>query len=260
MPAILSKKLANSRVKIIISLQGLPRAQGLKKLIWRIIHPLADAIIAPAKEIALEEEKIAGVRHENISVIYNPIINDEIFEHAKENVDHPWFQGNVPIIVSVGRLTRQKNFSSLIKAFAQVRKYINVKLLILGEGEDREKLEELVKRLEISQDVDLFGFVNNPYIEVGTNPTYDNEWITIEWRDNLPQGVGGIHSETTDSNNPGVIKRGYVAFRTFDPSTTGMRAIYLHELSQVMGARNDSNLIPSVFNSVPTQTNYVYFD
>jgi glycosyltransferase involved in cell wall biosynthesis len=63
----------------------------------------------------------------------------------------------------VGRLTREKDFSTLIQAFSAVRKVFRCRLLILGEGRERTDLEQLVHDLNVDGDVSMPGFVNNPY-------------------------------------------------------------------------------------------------
>ena len=63
----------------------------------------------------------------------------------------------------MGRLTRQKDFATLIRAFARVRQGLPARLIVLGEGEDRDDLEALCRSLGVAADVDLPGFVANPY-------------------------------------------------------------------------------------------------
>lgn len=63
----------------------------------------------------------------------------------------------------MGRLTAQKAFDVLIEAFVQVRKSRPARLLILGEGEERQKLEMLITQLGLEQEIELPGFVSNPY-------------------------------------------------------------------------------------------------
>ena len=65
--------------------------------------------------------------------------------------------------MGVGRLTPQKDFPTLIRAFAEVRCQQKVRLIILGEGEERSKLESLTKELEIETEVSFPGFVDNPF-------------------------------------------------------------------------------------------------
>ena len=65
-------------------------------------------------------------------------------------------------ILSIGRLTKQKNFPLLINAFKEmIKEYPNLKLIILGEGEDRKKLEELTKNLGLEKNVFLEGYKKN---------------------------------------------------------------------------------------------------
>ena len=63
----------------------------------------------------------------------------------------------------MGRLTKQKDHPTLIRAFAQVRRNRPARLMILGEGEDRPKLEALIRELDLEKDVSLPGFVDNPF-------------------------------------------------------------------------------------------------
>jgi glycosyltransferase involved in cell wall biosynthesis len=101
---------------------------------------------------------------EKIKVIYNPVITPELFAKAEEPLDHPWFRpGEPPVVLGVGRLTQAKDFPTLIRAFALVRKERPARLMILGEGEERPKLEALVRELGLEEDVALPGFVGNPY-------------------------------------------------------------------------------------------------
>jgi glycosyltransferase involved in cell wall biosynthesis len=72
--------------------------------------------------------------------------------------------GEPPVILGVGRLTVQKDFPTLIRAFARVRQKRNARLLILGEGELRSELNALVAELGLQADVALPGFVENPFV------------------------------------------------------------------------------------------------
>ncbi|MGE0681501.1 MAG: glycosyltransferase [Candidatus Binatia bacterium] len=77
---------------------------------------------------------------------------------------HPWFTpSSPPVILSVGRLAKQKDFPTLLRAFARVRATRRARLMILGEGRKRKHLECLIKTLGIADDVALPGFVLNPF-------------------------------------------------------------------------------------------------
>lgn len=98
-----------------------------------------------------------------VEVIYNPVVSHELIRKMQ---DKPikWFEElDKPIIIAVGRLTRQKNFSILIKAFAIVKQEIDCCLVILGEGEERGFLERIIKEFDVMDDCYLPGFLENPY-------------------------------------------------------------------------------------------------
>ena len=171
--AILSKKLARLDTRLVISEHltisvatqnaGSLRGRYLPLLAKRI-YPWADGIVAVSEGVAEDLAHILGLPRKKIEVIYNPVITPELLEKAREPVDHPWFQpGEPPVILGVGRLTEQKDFPTLLRAFALVRKERAARLVILGEGEDRPELKALVDELGIAEDVDMPGFVDNPY-------------------------------------------------------------------------------------------------
>jgi glycosyltransferase involved in cell wall biosynthesis len=92
-------------------------------------------------------------------VIYNPVITPAILAQARQTPNHPWFApGEPPVILGVGRLTRQKDFPTLLRAFAALRRQRPARLIILGEGEDRPALEALIAELGLTDDVALPGF------------------------------------------------------------------------------------------------------
>jgi glycosyltransferase involved in cell wall biosynthesis len=137
-----------------------------RRFIPRLIpwfYPWANAVVAVSQGVADDLANLGLSKHQ-IKVIYNPVVTPDLFERSIAPVNHSWFQsGDYPIVLGVGRLTPQKDFHTLIKAFAQVRKQRSLKLVILGEGQERRSLEALVEQLDLTEDVDLVGFVDNPY-------------------------------------------------------------------------------------------------
>lgn len=124
----------------------------------------ADAIVTNSELVAVDLQKSLSLRSEMMHVINNPSADPEIKAKSKAEVDHPWFKDpGVPVAISVGRLTAQKDMFTLIKAFAIVNSSAPCRLLILGDGEDRAKLEEASRELGISDSVDFVGFVSNPW-------------------------------------------------------------------------------------------------
>ncbi len=130
----------------------------------RFSYPLAEKIVTVSQGVADDLVQTIGINKNKLEVIYNPVLNETMFEKANEPVDHPWFQdGQPPVLLGVGRFVPQKDFPNLLRAFAILRKKQMARLVILGEGELRGQLEALVKELGIQEDVQLPGFNNNPY-------------------------------------------------------------------------------------------------
>lgn len=132
--------------------------------LMRLSYPVADKIVTVSRGVADDLVKSLNIPNENITVIYNPIRFDNILEKSREPIDHPWYRsGNPPVLLSVGRLHRAKDYPNLLRAFSLVRKKANVRLIILGEGQERSHLNALIQHLNLEQEVDIPGFQKNPY-------------------------------------------------------------------------------------------------
>ncbi len=126
----------------------------------RAFYPSADAVVAVSHGVAKGLSDATGFPLRRIQVIYNPVITADLVAAAAGPPGHPWLaDGGPPVVLGVGRLTRQKDFESLVRAFARVRQQRPVRLLILGEGEERPALQALVRELGLDSDVALPGFV-----------------------------------------------------------------------------------------------------
>lgn len=136
----------------------------LLPLLIRYFYPLADVVLAVSHSLARQFETDLKLKPGIIKTIYNPVIDENLFVKAKEPVDHPWFKdGEPPVILGVGRLVVQKDFITLIRAFAIVRQTQTARLVILGDGPEKRKLEAKVRELGLENDVALLGFTANPY-------------------------------------------------------------------------------------------------
>jgi glycosyltransferase involved in cell wall biosynthesis len=125
-----------------------------------------ERIIAVCDELAEVLTNDLGVERQRVVVISNGIDVDAIASQAVAPLDHPWFaEGGAPVIVSAGRLSRQKNFGDLIRAAAMVRMSLPVRLVIFGEGpaSERQSLEKLAGMLGFTEHLRLPGFEANPY-------------------------------------------------------------------------------------------------
>jgi len=83
---------------------------------------------------------------------------------AREPAEHPWFTpGHPPVIVSLGRLVAAKDYDTLVRAFRVLRKEVDCRLVIFGEGRQRERLKRLGAALGVGGHFDLPGFTPNPF-------------------------------------------------------------------------------------------------
>lgn len=128
----------------------------------RLSYPRARLVVAVSHGVKRSLVAHAGIRAEHVEVIYNPVIGPDL-EAAERTRPDALPSGGPPVILGVGRLTEQKNFENLIRAFAAVRRQRAVRLLILGEGPQRDALTRLIAELDLAEDVAMPGFVPNPY-------------------------------------------------------------------------------------------------
>jgi glycosyltransferase involved in cell wall biosynthesis len=129
------------------------------------LHRLSDGIVAVSDGVADDFARTTGVPRTSIDVIYNPVITPGLLQAASAPPPHPWFEdASRPLILGVGRLTRQKDFPALVDAFALVKRtYPAARLVILGEGPERPAIEARVGHHHLQDSVALPGFVDNPY-------------------------------------------------------------------------------------------------
>jgi glycosyltransferase involved in cell wall biosynthesis len=122
--------------------------------------------VCPSDGVSQDLQEKYFFDSDEIKVVPNPMDIQTILRKSQlqEEVYLPErFDPSHPLIIAVGRLTKPKNFPLLIHAFSLVRNKIDARLVILGEGEDRQDLEALVKELGLSQYVYMPGFVENPF-------------------------------------------------------------------------------------------------
>lgn len=142
---------------------GKSRRDRMMPRLVRRFYPWADYVVGVSEGVSEDLAQFVNLPAEKLRVISNPIVAPEIGELARAPVDHAWFADGVPVFVAAGRLRPQKDFPTLLRAFSHVRAKRPVRLLILGEGPERERLEALARELELTGDVSLPGATANPY-------------------------------------------------------------------------------------------------
>ncbi len=174
--AVLARDLARVRMPIVMRLgtdlsgalaQRHPLRRWLRTAPVRRSWRRIEHIVAVSEGVAEDTVRIAGYPRARISVIRNPVITDALCAQAAMPCPHPWLsadaQAATPVILAAGRLERQKDFPTLLRAFALLRAQRPVRLVLLGEGAWRERLAALATTLGVAADLDLPGFQANPY-------------------------------------------------------------------------------------------------
>jgi len=144
--------------------KGTPRKAALLTDLARQWYPRADAVVAVSRGVEADVIAALNLTRERVSTIYNAVNPEEIAARATQPVDDPWFAADAPpVLISVGRLSLQKDHATLLRAFAQLRRERNARLLLVGEGSQRPRLEELARELGIESELRMPGFVANPH-------------------------------------------------------------------------------------------------
>lgn len=169
--ALWAAKVARRATPVVVTVhntmsQSTPQQGRVAGRLWprllRRFYPWAAGVVAVSRGAADDLARTSGLPREHIGVIYNPVITPEMLASAGQRPDHAWFApGQPPVILGVGRLTRQKDFPTLLRAFAELRRGRPARLLILGEGDERGRLEALAAELGLADDVALPGFRDN---------------------------------------------------------------------------------------------------
>ncbi len=136
--------------------------------ILKFAYRYADEIVAISTGAADEVARLIKISRKKIQVFYLPVLTERFYELKAQPVENPSLLAkDVPNILSVGRLTPAKDFATLIRAFSIMSKRIPSRLIIMGEGESRQELEELILDYGLKETVILPGFVDNCYPYMG---------------------------------------------------------------------------------------------
>ncbi len=176
MRALLGKVLLSAftdvrNLKVILSQRNMftmdrgPLQTRLRFMRCRLLYPWASACVCISNGVAEEMRALALLPPEKIRVVYNPVVTDELLSQMEEPLEHPWYQKErPPVILGVGRLGDQKDFTTLVEAFALLaHERPDARLMVLGEGGERAILENRVRELGLNERVSLPGYVANPY-------------------------------------------------------------------------------------------------
>ncbi len=162
--------ISDTRPRLVLGIQNNFSARLATEPYWAraLLHPryraayeAADWIIANSRGVGEDLSRQVPATQGKVSVVYNAGVDQRVFELAAEPLLERRPAGQV--LVTCGRLTEQKDHETLLRAFARVTTRPWPTLWILGEGEERPRLEALTRELQLESRVKFWGFRENPY-------------------------------------------------------------------------------------------------
>jgi glycosyltransferase involved in cell wall biosynthesis len=131
----------------------------------RWLFPHLDLIVGVSEGVVDDAAQITGLPRERMLALPNPVLTPEVYAKAEAPSGHPWLDGaeTVPVILGAGRLSPEKDFATMLRAFRRLRDQRECRLVIIGEGPLRANLEKFVAELGLQDSVSLPGHTTNPY-------------------------------------------------------------------------------------------------
>jgi glycosyltransferase involved in cell wall biosynthesis len=168
--AVAGRALSRRATPLIVSHHAQLSIEAKNKPLvrWGVRHlyPRADAVVAVSRGVEADLRENGQLAAARVSTIYNPVVRSDFGERMRAPVSHPWLEHKTrPVILGIGRLHPQKDFPTLVRAFAQVRRELPCRLLLLGDAKDdsaRAELQALARRLDVSGDLSMPGYVPDP--------------------------------------------------------------------------------------------------
>ncbi len=152
----------NLKTKLVLRISGYPKLHFLRKKFWVFAAKKISLITCPTEELRENLVKLNIFDHKKINFLPDAIINvRDIPRKKKEIINLPTKK---KFFLSVGRLTKQKNYTYLInEIFDYLKQHNQYDLIILGEGEERKNLTNIINKKGMSNRIFLLGHVTNQY-------------------------------------------------------------------------------------------------
>jgi glycosyltransferase involved in cell wall biosynthesis len=168
--AVAAHFAARSRARLVLSERNaLYRGrrddlkQRLEVALKKVTYRGADLVTAVSQGVADQLADSVRVPRDKLAVVYNPMVDDDLATRAAEVAGDPWFEQGTPVILACGRLVTQKDYPTLLDAFARVRARHPARLFVLGEGPMRTELEARARAAGLADCVRFHGFDKNPF-------------------------------------------------------------------------------------------------
>jgi len=213
LPMLLAK-LFNFHSKFVLRISGLPKFNFFRKFYWKTCGNVFFRVTSPTNATINHLQLIKIFDEKKIFLLRDPIINIQKIEKLKKQKIDPYFEKN-QFIVAIGRLTKQKNFKFLINCFQKLtNSQPNLKLVILGEGEEMQNLKRLIHKKKLENNIFLLGHLQNVFNYLSRAKLFilsslweDPGWVLLEAAASntliLSSDCKNGPSEIIDNNNAG---------------------------------------------------------
>ena len=173
--------------KFILRISGFPQLNFFRRSLWKILSKKLYSIFTPTlltKDLLIKNKIFSK---DKIFLLRDPIVEiSKISKLKKEKIND--LANGTKYVISIGRLTKQKNFPFLIKSFSELRKKIKeIKLVIIGSGEEELKLLSLITEYKLEKYVilmkykkNIFNYLSNSLFFVLTSEWEDPGFVLIE--------------------------------------------------------------------------------
>ena len=164
--------LYSFKTKLVVRISGTPKLNLIRKFFWSKFSQNVECVTCPTISTYNTLKRLNIFPVSKLKLLYDPIISiNRITQEKKKKIETIF--NNKEYILSIGRLTKQKNFSLLINSFKEIKKKIpNINLVILGEGEERKKLENQIIDLDLKSSVFLLGYRKNVFNYIYNSKCY----------------------------------------------------------------------------------------
>ncbi len=204
--ALLARGLSGHAIPLVAAVDTAPsislqheRCGQVRKAFTRLFFPQIDRLIPVSARVEADLMHGFGIPAEQCTVLPNSVDLGRIETLMAEEPEHAWFSAPEPVIASVGRLTRAKNYPLLLRAFADVRASRPARLVIVGKGEEEGRLIALADELGVRADVAFIGHQANPFkfVRAATLFVLSSDW----------EGFGNVVIEAMACGTPVVSTR-----------------------------------------------------
>ena len=179
LPLILSL-MFNFKCKFVLRISGYPKLNIFRKFLWKLSNKKLSAVMCPTIDTYNDLTQSKIFDKYKCHVLNDPILEVRKFKELKKKKIENQITGT-KYIINIGRLSNQKNQSFLIKAFKKILEKDNsFDLIILGEGELKNELKILSKKLKIDNKIFFLGHVDNVFKYLSNSKYFI---LTSRWED-----------------------------------------------------------------------------